>query len=284
MNVRIVAFVLAAGFLAGVSCEPDGPAMCRDDGNLTIFERRIAPLLEDGNQSACNECHLAGVNLGLYSKSGDECTTMACMAELGLVDLDAPDESVVLDWILRGVPQSELVTSDVIQQEHDGVLEWIRFHAECGQDLCGDIEDPCGAGPTGGECEKPPYGHDEPARGFDDPGDCSDHTLEAGFAALVYSWRGRCFPCHFDNALGDENAPHWISEGACDIGSLTSMRNVLELGLVDVEHPEQSLLLLKPLAQSLGGLPHEGGDKFETVDDGAYQDFVAWLELYARCR
>ncbi len=286
MRSWILGLAVASSFVAGLSCDRDDvPAMCKDESSLAIYDDRIAPLLKDGNKSACNECHLAGVDLGLYSKDADECTTMACMVESGIVDFEQPEQSVVLGWILRGVPESSLITPEVLQQEHDGMLEWIQFHSSCGEALCGEIEDPCGKGPTSGECEQPPSGHDLPPRGFEDPGDCSDLTIEKGFAELVYSWRGRCYPCHYDTKKGDpEDAPRWIVDGACDIGALSSMRNVIELGLVDTANPEQSLLLLKPLAESLGGVEHGGGDKFDTPNDGAYADFVQWVELYASCK
>jgi len=269
----------------GACDHQDIPAQCRSSDNLALFDDRIAPLLSADNQSTCNECHLAGVDLGLYAKSEDECTTMACMVESGIVDLEAPEQSVVLTWILRATPASSLITPEVVQAEHDGVLEWVEFHAACGRYLCPEVEDPCGAGPVGGSCEAPPSGHDLPAHGFDDPGDCSDLTIERAFSELVYPWRARCFPCHYDtqpNAPAD--APRWVVDAGCEIGSLASMRNVLELGLVDVAQPDQSLLLLKPLAESAGGLMHGGDDKFFDTADGAYNDFKTWVELYAGCQ
>ena len=282
---------VVAGFSLGLglwACEPSGsdgtPAVCEDEPKLSIFEDRIAPLLVDGNKSACNQCHLAGIDLGLYAKGGDECTAMACMVESGIVDLDQPADSVVLTWILRGEPDSELITEEVLQQEHDGVLEWIEFHATCGKSVCAPVDNPCGDGPTAGTCDTPPSGHDLPPHGFEDPGDCSDRTLEDAFAQLVYQWRGRCYPCHFDSKPGDpEDAPRWIIDGECNIAALSSMRNVLELGLVDLDNPDQSTLLLKPLAESAGGVEHGGGDKFLDANDGAYQDFRTWVRLLAAC-
>lgn len=263
---------------------PTKPRSCDDETNLQLFEERIAPVLEDGTRTACNECHLAGIDLGLYSPDGDECRTMACMVDAGIVDLDAPEGSPVLEWILRATPGSPLITSDVLQQEHDGMLEWIRYQADCGAFVCPSFDDPCGTASQAGSCEAPPSGHSEPSRGFDDPGDCSDLTVERGFDALVYSWRGRCSPCHWDSHVGDpEDAPRFIVDAECSAGSLSTMRNVLERGLVDVERPDQSLLLLKPLAEDAGGVEHGGDAKFFDTHDGAYQDFLTWVELYAGC-
>jgi hypothetical protein len=277
-----VAWGLSLGLAHGGCEREDGqPAVCREDPDLTLFEDRIAPLLRDGNPSACNECHLAGIDLGLYAKGGDECTTLACMVEVGIVDLDAPQDSLVLDWMMRGDPASPLVTPEVRQAEHDGMLEWIESHAGCRS--CPDIDDPCGRGEA--PCETPASDHELPARGFDDPGDCSDLTVERAFGELVYSWRGRCFPCHYDSQSGaPQNAPRFIADGSCSVGALTSMHNVLERGLVDLAEPDRSLLLQKPLAESAGGVPHEGGDKFFDTADGAYDDFRTWVELYVGCQ
>lgn len=286
---RLVAVVLGAclGSAFG-ACNDDGdegPAECRDPAKLEIYEARIAPLLRDGNQSACNECHLAGVDLGLYADGGGECATMACMVDAGIVDLEAPEDSRVLTWILRATPSSELITPEVLQAEHDGMLEWIQYHSECGADVCPPIDNPCGGVPQAATCETPPSQHDLPPHGFEDPGDCSDLTIEKAFGELVYQWRGRCFPCHYaSQTTGPQNAPRWIEEGDCNVGSLATMRNVMHEGLVDLEDPTQSLLVLKPLAESAGGVPHEGSDKFFDTNDGAYQDFRAWVELLAACQ
>ncbi|MBK6923038.1 MAG: hypothetical protein IPH07_36965 [Deltaproteobacteria bacterium] len=277
---------LGLGFAAcGEEPGDEVPRSCSDASRLSLFDDRIAPLLIDGNKSACNQCHLAGIDLGLYSKSADECTTIACMAESGIVDLEQPESSVVLTWILRGEPDSALITEEVLQQEHDGVLEWIRFHAECGSSVCEPVDNPCGDSPVQGTCETPPSGHDLPPRGWTDPGDCSDRTLEDAFAALVYTWRGRCYPCHYASKPGDpEDAPRWIIEGDCALGAVQSMHQVQSLGLVDLANPDQSKLLLKPLAESIGGVEHGGGDKFLDAEDGAYGDFRTWVHKLADCQ
>jgi hypothetical protein len=287
MDRRTLAIGLGAALgFAFAACEHEEPVpdSCFGPEGRVIYQQRIAPLFEDDHPSTCNECHLAGVALGLYAQ-GDECRTMACMVEEGIVDLDHPDESVVLDWILRGTPDSELITAEVIQEEHDGMLEWIEFHATCNRGICEDYENPCGMSPHAGSCEVPASGHDLPPREFDDPGDCSDKTLELAFDELVYSWRGRCNPCHYDSNLGEpEDAPRWIAIGDCELGALATMRNVIDTGLVDAEDPVNSLLLLKPLAESAGGVEHGGSDKFDDQTDSAYQDFLRWIERWAACQ
>jgi hypothetical protein len=263
---RAALAVTVAGFALGLvigACDDQEPYVldCSAEPDLALFEQRIAPLMADGARSACNECHLAGVDLGLYSKNGDECTTMACMVEAGIVDLESPRDSKVLDWILRADPASGLITEEVLRAEHDAMLQWIEEHA-CGNVECPDVgNDPCGTKAAQGTCETPDAPHDGPPRGWTDPGDCSDVTIERGFNELVYSWRGRCYPCHWTSKPGPpEDAPRWIVDGECNAASLETMRNVEERGLIDRAHPEQSLLLLKPLEAN--GIEHGGGPKF----------------------
>ncbi|MFO0631750.1 MAG: hypothetical protein U0168_02765 [Nannocystaceae bacterium] len=282
---------IARSFLLGlalgaVHCDSDEtPLSCTDHDATRLFDERIAPLLQSDRQSTCNQCHLSGVNLGLYSH-GDACGTMACMVESGIVDLEAPDQSVVLTWILRAEPDSAVVTDEVIAAEHDAMLEWIEYNARCGAQVCPPIDNPCEAAPVqAGSCDVPPAGPSTGSRPFDDGGDCSDATIEAGFAALVYSWRGRCYPCHFDSHTGDpEDAPRWVVDGDCDLGAAASLHEVERLGLLDRADPTQSLLLLKPLAVAAGGVEHGGHDKMDDTSDPAYQDFLKWIELWARCR
>jgi hypothetical protein len=282
--VRRFGSALALGLALGSThCDRnDDEYVCESDDSLELYERRIAPLMSGEHQSSCNECHLAGVDLGIYAQN-DPCATMQCMVEKGIVDLDRPDDSLVLDWILRAEPTSKLITADVIESEHDAMLEWIEYNASCGKTVCAPIENPCGPG-TAGTCERPPSNTGSGNRPWDDPGDCRDTTLEAGFATLVYSWRGRCYPCHFDSFVDESvDAPRWISDASCDLGALQTMRNVAERGLLDREDPAQSLLLLKPLAVAAGGVEHGGHDKFAGTDDPAYQDMLAWIERWAAC-
>jgi hypothetical protein len=271
-------WAIALGALLG--CQE--PAyVCTEAGEHALYEKRIAPILADDRPSSCNECHLAGVDLQLFVQD-TPCRTMACMVHRGVASLEEPEASLVLAWIGRADPASSLVTEEMIREEYEGMLEWIRYSAYCGSETCEIEDDPCGASPTAFDCEIPAPNLNQPQH-FSDPGDCSERTLEAMFAAKVYAWRGRCFPCHFVDE-GVPNAPHWIEVGECDTASLGTMRQVLARGFVDVEAPTQSLLVLKPLAESEGGVRHGGHDKIASTQEAAYVDFVAWLERYASCR
>jgi hypothetical protein len=114
---------------------------------------------------------------------------------------------------------------------------------------------------------------------------CDDLALERSFLENVYAWRGRCFPCHFsDQELAAAEAPRWIDvEGNCDSASLATLRGIVTSGYVDVDEPEQSLLLRKPLSEEAGGVEHGGHDKFVGVDDPAYVSFLRFIQHYADC-
>ena len=237
-----------------------------------LYAKRIEPLLATERPKSCNQCHLAGIDLSSFVRE-TPCATFACMSEQGLIDRQAPSESLILDWIARATP-SGLVSEEMIAEEAAGFLAWIEATASC--DGCASIADPCGTadGPT-------PCGAEEPL-GFDDPGGCEARTLEAVFRSSVYAWRDRCYPCHFTTK--DNEAPSWIEVGECDLASLATMRNVLKAEVIDLEEPSQSRLLLKPLAEAAGGLVHGGHDKFESAQDPAYLDVLYWIERESECR
>lgn len=254
---------------------------CDPQEGQALFEARIAPLLEDERPSSCNTCHLSGLDLATFAR-GTPCQSMACMAEQGIVDLDDPEESLVLRWIERADPQargSSLVTDALVAQEYDAMLAWISFSADCGAEACEPMDDPCGDGPTSEDCALP---HVDEESAYEDPGDCSDATLEALFDERVYRWRGRCMPCHAQDS--DIEAPKWVAVGSCALGAAATMRAVLDTGLVDTDDPTQSLLLRKPLSEAAGGIEHGGHDKMDGTDDPAYVDMLDWIDRFAACQ
>lgn len=260
---------------------PKGEAACRAQPTVT-FQERIEPLLVDDKQSTCNQCHLSGVDLSAFARE-TPCKTMACLQEQGLVDLSNPENSRILSWIDRASPDSELITADVIAAERGAFLDWIEANAQC-PDACAGVQ--CGNPKDGPTCD---YKVPEPSADRTPSPDapqlgCSDIEVEKAFMDDVYAWRGRCFPCHFDTELkADPQAPRWLSaKGNCGTASVTSLRRVLSLGLINPAEPTQSLLLLKPLDEIGGGVKHGGGSKFEG-DDPAYASFLRFIQYYASC-
>lgn len=120
-------------------------------------------------------------------------------------------------------------------------------------------------------------------------GPCDPPALVALFEERIYRWKGRCDHCHSADGItaGLRGAPLWLVEvprGEPERPAIRrTMQNVIEWGLLDLAAPDQSLLLLKPLAEAAGGLRHGGGTKFQNLEDPAYLDFRAWIEHYAGC-
>lgn len=245
------------------------------------FHERIEPLLSEERVTTCNQCHLSGVDLSAFARE-TPCKTWACLVDQGLVNVSSPADSKILSWIERASPDSDLITPQVIAAEHDAFRDWIDANAACPSACAGVTCGAPGAGPTcsdGSGDEPPAIPTGEDTRG------CSDKELEQAFYDDVYTWRGRCFPCHFDTQLeADEDAPRWLSVvGNCKTGSAATLKRVLALGLINVDEPSKSLLLQKPLDKYGGGVAHGGGAKFTTADI-AYLSFTRFIEHYRQCQ
>ncbi|MCA9617693.1 MAG: hypothetical protein KC731_01650 [Myxococcales bacterium] len=276
---------LALGAATCDGWDPPAPLVdCSDEATQGFYEKRIAPLFEEERPRSCNQCHLSGVDLTAWSK-GSACQTMACMVSEGIVDLDHPEDSLVLAWIDRAAPQSSGITAGVLLEERQGVLEWIERTSGCG--LCDDRSDPCELGGDDpvdvNACD---LGEDDPkALALNDPGDCSDKTLELLFQKSFFPFRRRCWPCHFENYADQvPEAPKWIAVGDCDIASLSTFRNFQAQDWIDYQDPAKSLWILKPLDESLGGVEHGGGPKFHDYDEVGVPQMTYFSERYAACK
>ena len=264
------------------ACQPGKPEADNkecNDAATAVYRQRIEPVLMSDQPASCNQCHLSGIDLGLFVRD-TPCETMACLVQRDLVDLEHPKDSTILSWIERASPDSKLITESVIQAEYDAFSAWIEQVADCG--ACADT--PCGDKTEPGFCdvEAEPG---EPYSGERDPGGCDSKTLEQVFKDTIFVARGRCYPCHF---AGTANPPpdaiQWLVElDNCDASALESMNNAISNGLVDTEDPLESLLLLKPLAKQDGGILHGGHSKITKDNDPAYANFVYFLERYAGC-
>lgn len=151
-----------------------------------LYALKIAPILASDRPKTCNTCHLSGVDLAVYVQDSP-CRTMACLDARDLVDLNDPQSSVILQWILRAEPSSPLIDQQAIDAEHSAFLAWIEATAACGHCYRGD--DPC-AGAPAVTC---PDDHPEAGPYFDDGG-CDPLTREGLFRHKVYAWRDRCYP------------------------------------------------------------------------------------------
>jgi hypothetical protein len=246
-----------------------------------LFQKKIKPLVTKGQPTTCNQCHLSGVDLGMFVQE-TPCKSMACMKEKGMVDFSDPKASQVLAWIAKAKPQSELITTDVQANEHKAFYEWIHWSSQCHASTCGDIQDPCGAG------AQPPPPVDKPMLGG-----CDETSLADAFDKLVYKWRDRCSHCHapYGKDHKSSGAPGWLHQDPGAGGSLYTMYGVLGLpGLpgqpvINTAKPVDSLWLRKPLHKaSIGGVTHGGGQKYKNTADETYQDSLKWIQLYAACK
>jgi hypothetical protein len=276
---RMTAVLFASAGLGACQSDDEKPAICEESPGA-LYERRIAPLFADDQPKTCNQCHLAGVDLSKFVRE-DACESMACLQEDGLVNLASPEDSIILSWIGRAKPDSELITAQVIDAERAAFLEWIEHEATCGE--CAGTR--CGTPDKDEFCEvSHEPANDTPAE-FD-PGGCDNVALEQLFKDTVFSARGRCYPCHFDNIEQPiPGARAWVAQDdTCEVAAATTMRRVIDFGYVNVDEPEKSYLLLKPLDPAEGGLEHGGSAKFTKENDAGYTNFLYWLTRYAECQ
>ena len=100
--------------------------------------------------------------------------------------------------------------------------------------------------------------------------------LLGSFETNIWSMRFRCMNCHTEGSpqndkLVKENGARvaWFKKE----GPKATMEYLLASKLIDLEKPEKSLLLTKPLNE----VKHGGGIKFVVGDQG-YKAFRAWIE------
>lgn len=281
----VLVFSVTLGAVAASCASHQGGIDAREESTLCLsqagdlYQRKIAPLLATDRPKTCNQCHLSGIDLGLFVRD-DMCETRACLLELGLVDLQNPDQSAVLGWIARAHPESELITQDVIDQEYAAFQEFVEQIASCGGEACPGVSCPATAGTP--ECGSP--GDDAHVPLLVPEGtSCDPPTMEAQFRDTVYVWRDRCAPCHFTGS-NVPDSPKFINvQTSCNAGSLETYYNLVGSGLIDANDPEQSLLLRKPLAVSDGGVKHGGSAKFSGKDDATYVSFLSFVEYWVGC-
>ena len=252
---------ILAVFLAGVSIAD------ADLKPAEIFEQRIMPIFKSPNPSSCTQCHLAGVDLKNYILPSHE-KTFVSLRDLGLVNLDKPEDSKILRLINMGEASkgAQLISDKVRKMEYEAFAEWIKASAadpklrEAPKLAAADLAQP-----------KRPVEVIRHAR--------MDKVSEL-FEKNVWSQRFRCTGCHSTESaeyakLVKENGEEmmWIRKE----GAEATMQYLLSGKMVTPKNPEQSLILRKPTNQ----VKHGGGQKM-LVGDMVYKGFRAWLEEYAK--
>ncbi len=227
---------------------------------LSLFERRILPIFNSPKPSSCSECHLAGVDLKDYIRP-TQAETFASLVRAGLVDAKEPDRSKILTFISRTPETPSLVTEKVREEEHEAFRAWLRAA----------VRDPELIATKAKEESIGPVLPPEVIRHAR-----TDRVL-ASFVENVWSEIGRCAACHSPEKNAKQVEKHgeqvsWITPGDPE----ATMRHMLDTGIIDVEKPEESLLLSKPTMK----VEHGGGQKM-AVGDRSYKQFRRFLGDYA---
>ena len=234
-----------------------------------VFEKRLMPIFRSPNPSSCVQCHLAGVELKDYLLPDHE-KTFRSLRDQGLIDLDNPERSKILRLIQMGERKGTAapVHAKARQAEYDAFAVWIKA---CARDpklrLAPKLDAKERATPSH-PVEVIRHGR-------------MDRLLES-FERQVWAMRFRCMNCHTEGTPQadkhvKEHGPRvaWVKKG----GAEATMEYLLGSRLIDLDTPEKSLLLQKPL----GTVKHGGGVKFHTGDQG-YKGFRAWIEDVAALR
>lgn len=264
---------LAVACGPGQGAATDAPDLrtCDEAALSATYERYVEPFVSGAVTASCSQCHMTGIDLSLYVQDSP-CDTFACMVELGVVDMGAPENSEVLRQIRMGDPSSSVFD---VGREEAAMREWIEWNAACHDTVC-DI-------PPGSACTA---GTGAPSTGRMPLGDCTEEDLLGVFWDTVIVDRGRCLICHSDfgqqrgtfgpcnttedcefqqicsdgtcYAPGPLLAPHFFEgvEGALDwnesqdrLVAQNTLYNIVALGFLDPVEPLDSTLLTKPLLE-----------------------------------
>jgi hypothetical protein len=241
-----------------------------DDGPTPqqVFEKRILPIFKSPKPSSCTQCHLAGVDLKNYILPSHEKTFLS-LRDKGLVDLEAPEKSKILKLIQMGDADrspAALIQQKVRQAEYDAFAEWIQASAKDPK-----LRDAPKLDPADRAAPERPVEVIRHAR--------KDRLLES-FENTVWAMRFRCMGCH---AEGTEQCKKNVAEFGERVawmkadGPEATLDYLRGSKLIDLDEPEMSLILRKPL----NAVKHGGGKKFVEGDQG-YRAFRAFAEDYAK--
>lgn len=274
-----------------------------------IFEQRILPIFRSPEPSSCIQCHLASVDLKDYILPSSKATFIS-LRDQGLIDLDAPAKSKILTLIRMGESDSDEKAKRIHKRmrraELDAFSTWIESCCE---------DESLRTAKSSDAIARPEHS-DEIIR------HARKSRVVDSFVRNVWSQRMRCFPCHTPYEIDPDNPQHknalkqqakFASEydketvrrmqffrktpEATLARFLDDSKNAPKghLPLINLEKPEQSLLLLKPTAK----LPRRNEDKsFEPPSyqvpvthmgglkmhkhDQSYKSILTWIEDYRR--
>src|SRR5258706_8220313 len=255
VGARTLGAMLLCAVASGVG-SADDEAKAAD-----LFTKRILPIFKSPNPSSCTQCHLAGVDLKNYILPSHE-KTFISLRDLGLVNLDKPEDSKILRLISMGETSkgAQLISDKVRKMEYDAFAEWIKASA---------------ADPKLREAPKfAPAELGQPKRPLEVIRHARADKVAELFEKNVWSQRFRCTGCHSAESaeyakLVKENGEEmmWIRKE----GAEATMQYLLSSKMVTPKAPEQSLILRKPTNQ----VKHGGGQKM-LFGGMVYKASLAW--------
>jgi hypothetical protein len=233
-----------------------------------VFEKRILPIFKSPNPSSCTQCHLAAVDLKNYILPSHEKTFLS-LRDQGLIDLDNPEKSKILQLIQMGASDKSpaaLINAKVRRAEYEAFAAWIKSGARDPK-----LRDAPKLDPAERAAPKRPVAvirHDR-----------EDRLLES-FTNTIWAMRFRCMGCHTEGSI--ENQKNVKEYGARvawmkAAGPEATLDYLRSSKLINIDDPEKSTLLLKPL----GAVKHGGGKKFAPGDQG-YKAFREFIDDYAK--
>jgi hypothetical protein len=237
-------------------------ARSADDPNK-VFEERILPIFKSPDPSSCVRCHLAAVDLKNYILPSARDTFLA-LRDQGLIDLDKPENSKILALINRGANDPKaagLITARRQKAEYEAFAAWIKA---------------CAADPALRSAPKPDKAPALATKPVEVVRHARKDRMLDSFEKNIWSLRFRCMNCHTEGTQQNDKLVKehgervaWFRKG----GPEATMEYLLASKLIDLDNPEKSLLLTKPLNE----VKHGGGIKIVVGDQG-YKAIRAWIE------
>lgn len=287
--------------LSALRAFPNDELKPEESKSSIIFQDRIMPIFNSPNPSSCVQCHLSSVDLKNYILP-DYKKTFVSLRDQGLIDLENPGQSKILELIEMGNQDSDagakLIHEKLRKSEYEAFAAWIK-------ESCKDESLKSMPPLEESELAKPPH-----------PDEVIRHARKSrivnSFVRNVWSQRMRCFPCHTPNEIGprQKNArdkfDDWYDQFGDDMIIFKktpeeTIQYLVEqsektsseyLPLLNLNEPEKSLLVLKPTSKvppEINGkreptynepVYHVGGLKMHN-NDHSYKAFVAWIRDYA---
>lgn len=234
-----------------------------DSGALSaaqIFERRVLPITKSGQGSSCTECHFGGVELANYIRA-DQAATFAALREEGLVDVESPEKSRLLEFIRRRPVKEDELLARVRRNEYAALHAWILAA----------VQDPSLLKAKSTNVQVGTELPVEVVRYLR-----RDRVLDS-FVENVWFELGRCVGCHSPDKNERLVAKHgekmsWIVPN----DPAGTLQQCAERGIIDLASPAESMLVTKPSVRE----EHGGGPKF-LVGSRSDQQFLRFLQDYA---